>query len=190
MAPKAAMVIEPRYLPGLNDEHGSVMAAVRNPIGSPPLNSLVKATDTVAIVISDMTRPTPNHKLVPWVIEELSHVPKENFVVINGLGSHRANTQAELVQMLGKEIVEQIRVINHDAFDDTELVHVGKNSYGSNVYLNKTYLACSFKLVIGFIEPHFFAGFSGGPKGINPGIAGIKTILDFHNAQMIGHLLS
>ena len=185
--PDHAVVIEPKHLPGLADEKSAVLTALRQPIGTPPLKEMVKSTDIVAIVIADITRPTPSEKLVPWLIEELSHVPKENFVVINGLGSHRANTKEELIQMLGQEVVDTIRVINHDAFDDKELVHVGTNSYGSKVYLNKTYVEADFRIVTGFIEPHFFAGFSGGPKGINPGIAGIKTIQDFHNAEMIGN---
>jgi nickel-dependent lactate racemase len=185
--PDKAVVIEPRHLPGLMDEKQAVMTALRQPIGTPPLKEMVKSTDTVAIVIADITRPTPSEKLVPWLIEELAHVPKENFVVINGLGSHRPNTREELIQMLGQEVVDTIRVINHEAFDDKELVHVGTNSYGSEVYLNKTYIEADFRIVTGFIEPHFFAGFSGGPKGINPGIVGIKTIQDFHNAEMIGN---
>lgn len=185
--PDTAVVIEPRHLPGLADEKSAVLTALREPIGTPPLKTMVKSTDTVAIVIADITRPTPSEKLVPWLIEELSHVPKENFVVINGLGSHRPNTREELIQMLGQEVVDTIRVINHEAFDDKELIHVGCNSYGSNVYLNKTYVEADFRIVTGFIEPHFFAGFSGGPKGINPGIVGIKTIQDFHNAEMIGN---
>jgi nickel-dependent lactate racemase len=185
--PDDAHVIEPRHLAGLADEQGAVLAALRNPIGTPPLKDMVKASDRVSIVISDITRPTPNHKLVPWLLQELAHVPKERFVIINGLGSHRANTRDELIQMLGQEIVDTIAIENHDAFDDSKLVHVGRNTYGSEVYFNKTYVESDFKIVTGFIEPHFFAGFSGGPKGINPGIAGIKTILDFHNAEMIGH---
>jgi nickel-dependent lactate racemase len=185
--PDTAHVIEPRHLEGLADEHGAVLAALRNPIGSAPLKDLVQATDRVSIVISDITRPTPNHKLVPWLLEELQHVPKANFVIINGLGSHRPNSREELIQMLGQEVVDTIAIENHDAFDDAKLVHVGTNSYGSEVYFNKTYVESDFKIVTGFIEPHFFAGFSGGPKGIQPGIAGIKTILDFHNALMIGH---
>lgn len=185
--PDSAVVVEPQHLASLVDEKAAVLAALRQPIGTPPLKEMVKSTDSVAIVISDITRPTPNHKLVPWLIEELSHVPKENFVVINGLGSHRHNTREELIDMLGQEIVDTIKVINHEAFDENELVHVGRNSYGSEVYLNKTYVEADFKIVTGFIEPHFFAGFSGGPKGINPGIVGIKTIQDFHNAEMIGN---
>ncbi|SFL76975.1 nickel-dependent lactate racemase [Pelosinus propionicus] len=185
--PDNAVIVEPPHIESLADEKGAVVQALRHPTGTPPLKEMVKASDTVAIVISDITRPTPNHKLVPWIIEELSHVPKENFVVINGLGSHRHNTREELISMLGQEVVDTIRVINHEAFDDNELVHVGRNSYGSEVYLNKTYVEADFKIVTGFIEPHFFAGFSGGPKGINPGIVGIKTIQDFHNAEMIGN---
>ena len=188
--PDSAIVVEPRHLPALADDKAAVVAAMRNPQGTPPLKSMVGKDDTVAIVISDITRPTPNHKLVPWLLEELGHVPRENFVIINGLGSHRANTENELVAMLGREIVDTVRIENHDAFDDDKLVHVGRNSYGSEVFFNKTYVEAKFKIVTGFIEPHFFAGFSGGPKGINPGVAGINTILDFHNAEMIGHPLS
>ena len=188
--PDSAIVIEPRHLPALADDKAAVVAAMRNPQGTPPLKSMVGKGDTVAIVISDITRPTPNHKLVPWIMEELDHVPRENFVIINGLGTHRANTQEELAGMLGWDIVNTVRIENHDAFDDAKLVRVGRNSYGSEVYFNKTYVEAKFKIVTGFIEPHFFAGFSGGPKGINPGVAGIKTILDFHNAEMIGHPLS
>ncbi|MBP2660861.1 MAG: hypothetical protein H6Q69_3893 [Firmicutes bacterium] len=137
--------------------------------------------DEKGAVVQALRHPTGTPPL------ELSHVPKENFVVINGLGSHRHNTREELISMLGQEVVDTIRVINHEAFDDKELVHVGRNSYGSEVYLNKTYVEADFRIVTGFIEPHFFAGFSGGPKGINPGIVGIKTIQDFHNAEMIGN---
>ena len=188
--PDSAIVVEPRHLPALADDKAAVVAAMRNPQGTPPLKSMVGKDDTVAIVISDITRPTPNHKLVPWIMEELDHVPRENFVIINGLGTHRANTQEELAGMLGWDIVNTVRIENHDAFDDAKLLRVGRNSYGSEVYFNKTYVEAKFKIVTGFIEPHFFAGFSGGPKGINPGVAGIKTILDFHNAEMIGHPLS
>lgn len=190
MVPDRAVIIEPSHLDGLKDEQTAVQEALRQPIGTPPLKDMVTATDTVAIVISDMTRPTPNEKLVPWLLAELAHVPRENFVIINGLGSHRANTREELIAMLGQEVVDSVRVINHNAFAPEELVRVGNNSYGSEVYLNKTYVNCSFKIATGFIEPHFFAGFSGGPKAINPGLAGITTIQDFHNAAMIGNPLS
>jgi lactate racemase len=185
--PDEAVVIESRHLEGLPDERAAVVAALRHPIGTPPLRESVKRSDRVAIVISDITRPTPNHKLVPWLLAELDQVPRENFVIINGVGSHRANTREELISMLGQEVVDNIKIENHDAFAPDKLVRVGRNSYGSEVYFNKTYVESDFKIVTGFIEPHFFAGFSGGPKGIQPGISGIQTILDFHNARMISH---
>jgi nickel-dependent lactate racemase len=185
--PDDAFIIEPHNLPGLKDEHAAVLAALRDPIGTAPLRQIVKSSDTVAIVISDLTRPLPSHKLVPWILEELGHVPKSNFVIINGVGSHRANTREELICMLGEQVVDTLRIENHDAFDNSKLAHVGRNSYGSEVFLNKTYVESTFKIVTGFIEPHLYAGFSGGPKGISPGIAGIDTIQDFHNAFMIGH---
>jgi nickel-dependent lactate racemase len=183
--PDDAVLIEPRHLDGLPDERAAAVAALCAPIGAPPLRESVKHSDRVAIVISDITRPTPNHKLVPWLLAELEHVPRKNVVIINGVGSHRANHREELIAMLGREVVDTVRIENHDAFAPDKLVRVGRNSYGSEVYFNKTYVESDFKIVTGFIEPHFFAGFSGGPKGIQPGISGIQTILDFHNARMI-----
>ncbi|SFK94984.1 Nickel-dependent lactate racemase [Paenibacillus sp. 1_12] len=188
--PDHSKVIEPSHLDGLKDDKAAVMEALQHPIGVPSLREMVKATDQVAIVISDITRPTPNHKLVPWLIEELSHVPAEQFVIINGTGTHRDQTREEFVQMLGEEVVNKIRIINHHCHNKDELVNLGSISFGCDAYLNKEYVEADFRIVTGFIEPHFFAGFSGGPKGIMPGIAGIETILTFHNARMIGDPLA
>jgi lactate racemase len=185
--PDDAIVITPQELPGLADERAAFDAAVRAPIGTAPLAALATSTDTVAIVIADITRPSPSERLVPWIMDELSHVPRENIVIINGTGSHRANTREELIQMLGAEVVETVRIVNHNAFDDTTLTYVGRTSYGGEIWMNNDYLQADVRIVTGFIEPHFFAGFSGGPKGIIPGVAGIKTIMHLHNAQMIGH---
>jgi lactate racemase len=184
--PDDAFIVEPKHLSGLENDMEALKAALRNPIGTPPLKELVKATDTVAIVISDITRPTPNHKMVPVLIQELDHVPIENFVIINGTGTHRDQTREEFVQMLGEWVVDNVRIINNQCHDKETLVNVGKSKFGCDVYLNKDYVEADFRIVTGFIEPHFFAGFSGGPKGIMPGIAGIETIMTFHNARMIG----
>lgn len=185
--PDHSEVIEPRYIPRIENEKEKAFEAMRNPIGTPPLKEMVKSTDTVSIVISDSTRPTPNHKLVPWLIEELSHVPKENFIIINGTGSHRDNTKEEFIEMLGEDVVNSVKVINNNAFDKETQTYLGTSSYGGEAYLNSEYINSDFKIVTGFIEPHFFAGFSGGPKGIMPGIAGIDTIMHFHSAKMIAH---
>jgi lactate racemase len=181
-----AFIVEPKHLPGLENDIEALKEALKNPIGTAPLKEMVKATDKVAIVISDITRPTPNHKLVPVLIEELNHVPIENFVVINGTGTHRDQTREEFVQMLGDWVVDNVRIINNQCHNKETLMNVGKSKFGCDVYLNKEYVEADFRIVTGFIEPHFFAGFSGGPKGIMPGIAGIETIMTFHNARMIG----
>ncbi|WP_018924875.1 nickel-dependent lactate racemase [Salsuginibacillus kocurii] len=184
--PDDSKVIEPQHIDGKVDQKQAVAEALRQPLGTPPLKEMVKKTDKVAIVISDITRPTPNHILVPALIEELSHVPHEQFVIINGTGTHRDQTHEEFEQMLGKWTANNIRVINNHCHEKSELSMVGKSEYGCDVYLNKEYVEADFRITTGFIEPHFFAGFSGGPKGNMPGIAGIETILTFHNARMIG----
>lgn len=184
--PDSTVVISPQELPGLPDEHAAFQAAVRHPIGSAPLRELVAPDSSVAIVIADITRPSPSERLVPWILTELSHVPRENLVILVGTGSHRANTPAELVQMLGAEIVDTVRIVNHDGFDETGVKYLGRTSYGGEVWINREYLNADVRIATGFIEPHFFAGFSGGPKGIVPGVAGIRTIKHLHNARMIG----
>lgn len=181
-----AFIVEPKHLAGLENDIEALKMALKNPIGTAPLKEMVKATDKIAIVISDITRPTPNEKLVPVLIQELAHVPIENFVIINGTGTHRDQTREEFVQMLGEWVVDNVRIINNQCHDKETLVNIGKSKFGCDVYLNKEYVEADFRIVTGFIEPHFFAGFSGGPKGIMPGIAGIETIMTFHNARMIG----
>ena len=185
--PDNSTVIEPTHLEQIENDHEAVLHALRSPSGTKPLREMVKSSDRVVIVISDITRPTPNHKLIPWILEELPHVPLENVTIINGLGTHRDQTSEEFIEMLGETVVDTVRIINHHCHEKSELTHLGTSSYGCEIYLNKEYVEADFRIVTGFIEPHFFAGFSGGPKGIMPGIAGIETILTFHNAKMIGH---
>ncbi|MBB6448708.1 nickel-dependent lactate racemase [Geomicrobium halophilum] len=184
--PEDTVVIEPTNIPALENQEEAVLEAMKAPIGTPSLREMVTDTDTVAIVISDITRPTPNDILVPAIIKTLGNIPLENFVIINGTGTHRDQTEEEFVEMLGQWIVDNIRIVNNHCHEKDELVKVGHSSYGCDVYLNKEYVEADFRISTGFIEPHFFAGFSGGPKGIMPGIAGIETIMTFHNARMIG----
>ncbi|MDR3541490.1 MAG: nickel-dependent lactate racemase [Desulfosporosinus sp.] len=185
--PENSKIIEPTHQEPPEDDHEVVLNALRSPIGTKPLRELVKSSDKVVIVISDITRPTPNHKLIPWILEELPHVPIKNVTIINGTATHRDQTREEFVEMLGEAVVDTVRIINHHCHEKSELTHLGTSCFGCEVYLNKEYVEADFRIVTGFIEPHFFAGFSGGPKGIMPGIAGIETILTFHNAKMIGH---
>jgi nickel-dependent lactate racemase len=188
--PDSSTLIEPQDIEPLDNDVAAINSALENPIGTPPLKEMVKSDDTVSIVISDITRPTPNHILVPCILNALPHVPRENFVIINGTGTHRDQTREELIQMLGEDIVDTVKIVHNHYHDKDSLVKVGHSEYGCDVYLNKDYVESDFKIVTGFIEPHFFAGFSGGPKGIMPGIAGIETIMTFHNARMIGDIRS
>ena len=96
-------MVEPRFVPGLPDEAAGFRESVRNPIGAQPLARLVKARDRVAVVIPDLTRPLPSDRLLPWLFEELSHVPAGRFTIVNGTGSHRVNTPEELRSMVGPE---------------------------------------------------------------------------------------
>jgi nickel-dependent lactate racemase len=140
----------------------------------------------VALVIPDITRPFPSHRVLPWLFKELSHVPARQFVVINGTGTHRANTREELVQMLGRAVVDGYEVVNHDAYDPDTMSPVGRLENGQSLLMNKRYVQADKRIVLGFIEPHFFAGYSGGYKGIFPALADIDSILYYHRASVIG----
>ena len=124
------VVIEPRFTPGVIDESAHVRAGLRQPIGAQPLRDLVGSEDDVAIVFSDLTRPMPNDRVLPALLDELSYVPPENIVLINALGTHRRNTDAELRGMLGSAIVDKYRIVQHDCLDEDNLVHMGATRFG------------------------------------------------------------
>src|SRR5689334_10396686 len=107
-------VIVPTPKPGLPDERTAVWQALERPIGRPPLRSQIKPGDKVCISFTDITRATPNDRLIPWLLEHLAHVPRENITLLNQLGTHRPNTQAELEKMLTPEVVRNYRVLNHE----------------------------------------------------------------------------
>jgi nickel-dependent lactate racemase len=179
-------VVAPHYVPGLPDEYAAFRAAMESPIASPPLWDLVRARDRVAIVIPDITRPLPTDRLLPWLLEAIAHVPDPQIVIINGTGSHRANTPSELAAMVGPAILARYRVVNHDSHDSSTLAGAGVGADGHPVLLNREYVNADRRIVLGFIEPHFMAGFSGGAKAVFPGIAAIDAIMRYHDARMIG----
>ncbi len=182
-------VIEPTFTPGLPDEQAAILEALQAPLSAPPLRERVRPDDTVAVVFSDLTRPMPNDRVLPPLLAELARagVPDEQVVLINGLGTHRPQTEDELKRMLGSEVVSRYRILQHDAWDEGGLVEVGRNRAGRPVRVNRAYMEASIRILTGFIEPHFFAGFSGGPKAVLPGIADIGAILDNHGASMLAH---
>jgi nickel-dependent lactate racemase len=180
-------IIEPKPVVGLPDEQAAIVQALRAPIGGPALQELVRPRDTVAIVFSDLTRPMPNDRVLPPLLEELrlAGVPEEGVVLVNALGTHRPQSEAELRGMLGDQVVERYRIVQHDAWDSSRLVEVARNREGNPVCVNRAYMDASIRILTGFIEPHFFAGFSGGPKAVLPGIADVEAILDNHGPAMI-----
>lgn len=181
-----ARIIEPTFVEGLADEEKAFREAVRQPMGGRPLREVVRASDRVAIVIPDITRPLPTDRLLRWIFAELSHVPAERFTVVNGTGSHRGNTPEELASMVGPDVLARVRVVNHDAHDAATLLPAGKTSDGRTVYLARDYVQADRRIALGFIEPHFMAGFSGGYKGVFPAVADIDSIMHYHRAQVIG----
>jgi nickel-dependent lactate racemase len=180
-------VVEPTYVPGLPDEQRALRESLRNPIGTPPVAELVNPDDTVAIVFSDLTRPQPRRRMLPALLDELAAVPPDRIVLINALGSHRPNTDAELVEMLGREIVGKFRIVQHNAFDRESNDYVGCTTAGHDMWIDSAYIRADVKILTGFIEPHFFAGFSAGPKAVLTGIADQASILANHSADMVAH---
>jgi nickel-dependent lactate racemase len=185
--PDATYVVEPRYIPGVPDETAAIRHALRRPIASAPLAKKVRPGDTVVIVHSDITRATPNDRILPVLLAELeaTGIARQDITLINALGTHRSQTEAELRRMLGNPIVDNYRCLQHNAFDDAGLVSLGQTSLGHPVRINRHYLEADVKILTGFIEPHFFAGFSGGPKGVLPSMAGAESVLTNHGYRMI-----
>ena len=175
-------VVEPQYVEGLEDQAGAVRDALRQPIASPPLKALVRSSDQVGIAFSDITRPTPNQLILPALLDELDHVPEEQIVLFNSTGTHRPNTEVELRGMLGDEIVERYRIVQNDATDRDSHVLVGRTTSGNDVWIHREFVECDARIPTGFIEPHFFAGFSGGGKAIMPGLALLETVMRNHSA--------
>lgn len=179
-------VVEPKFVSGLPDPAGALRQALGAPIEAPPLRDLVKASDKVGVIFSDITRPTPNHLVLPAVLDALGHVPRGNITLFNALGTHRPNTEAELRAMLGDALVDGYRIVQNNAFDPSTQVYLGTTTRGHDIWLNRELVGCDVKVLTGFIEPHFFAGFSGGGKAVMPGMAGQRTVLGNHDAGMIG----
>ena len=180
-------VIAPSHRPGLPDERGAVVRALENPIGSKPLRDLITPGAKVCISFTDITRATPNDRLIPWLLEHLSDVPRENITLLNQLGTHRPNTKSELEQMLTAQVVRDYRVLNHEPENRDAHVQLGMMRDGvTPALVNRHVVEADVRIVTGFIEPHFFAGFSGGIKGIIPGTGALQSVMANHGVKNIG----
>ena len=179
-------VITPVHEPALQDPQDAFVAACDSPVGCQPLGELISPGDRVTIVTSDGTRAVPNRQLIPWILNAIP-CSDSQVTVLLGTGTHRPNTPDEIEAMFGTDLVGRVKIVNHDAYDPEANVDLGESRCGTPVHLSRAYVEADRRIVAGFIEPHFFAGFSGGPKGVAPGVAGIETIYRLHRAELIGH---
>ncbi|MBW1845383.1 MAG: nickel-dependent lactate racemase [Deltaproteobacteria bacterium] len=183
----ATTVIEPTHLPGLTDPAGQLRSALEKPTNSRPLRQCIAKGQRVAISICDITRPQPREKMLTAIFEALPQIPPEDFVILIATGTHRANTETELEDMLGAHIAGNYPILNHDGRDEASLVRLPDAGAGVPVMLNRAWVEADFRITTGFVEPHLFAGFSGGPKLVAPGLAGLETIMVLHSADRIRH---
>ena len=176
----------PKEPPSLEDEEKEIKKALKNPIKKQPLSTIIGSQERVAIIIDDITRETPSNKIVSAILSEIG-TSHENILIIVATGLHRSNTEDELKAMLGPDIVNKVKVVNHNAFNKEELVYIGKTSSGTIVEVNKSVKAADKVITIGHIEPHEFAGFTGGRKSIFPGVVGMDSINHNHRIENIDH---
>ena len=185
--PPGTCVVAPVDQSAAADPLATIRQCLRNPIGGPALSEVVAPGAKVAIAVCDGTRPQPRRPMLEALLEEIEGRARlEDVVVLVATGTHRANTRAELEEMLGPELLGAVRVVNHDARDQTNLVDMGTMGDGVPVALNREWAEADVRITTGFVEPHFFAGFSGGPKLVAPGLAGLGTTLVLHDAKRIG----
>jgi nickel-dependent lactate racemase len=183
--PDDSLVVRPSYLPGLADPAAAIVSALRRPNCGPPLESVTGPRKRVVVVFPDITRPMPNRTVLPPLLEELERLGagRQEVTLLCSTGTHRPASPAELEELIGPEIVSHYRVRQHVATDGDH-VEVGSVD-GVPVLLDRAYVEADLRIVTGFVEPHFFAGFSGGPKAVCPGVASLETILEAHSPARI-----
>ena len=182
-------VVRPVFVSGLDDEQGAIIEALNHPTGCQPLRDMVQPSDTVAVAFCDATRPVPNRLILPIILNELERVgvKRDRIVLINALGTHRPSPLSELVEVLGEDIIRDYRIIQHDCNDSKTLALAGRLSTGQEFWVNRDYLDADVKILTGFVEPHFFAGFSGGGKLVYPGMASLENIEESHGYRILSH---
>jgi len=178
-------IIEPGWTPGKPDQTQAVIDALKAPEGSPPLRELARTDSTVGIIFSDITRATPYNVIMPALLSELDHIPEKNITLFCATGTHRACTDEELAGILGRKIAGRYRIVQNIADDGSGFDDIGRTASGNSVLINRDLLACDLKILTGFIEPHFFMGFSGGGKAVMPGMASLDTIRFNHSIAML-----
>jgi nickel-dependent lactate racemase len=180
-------ILSPK-LPEAEEKTGEaiVRASLARPAGSPPLRELAGGKKNVVILSSDHTRPVPSAVIMPLLLEEIrAGNPGADITILVATGCHRSTTEDELEERYGTEIVRSVRIVVHDSLDENSLVSVGTLPSGGELVLNRLAVEADLLVAEGFIEPHFFAGFSGGRKSVLPGVAAYRTVLANHCAEFI-----
>ncbi len=169
-------------------EEEIVREAISQPIASPRLRDLAKGRKNIVVISSDHTRPVPSHITMPVLLEEIrAGNPEADITILISTGYHRGSTEKELRAKFGDEIFSKEKIISHDSLDESSLKKAGVLPSGGELILNKIALEADLLVAEGFIEPHFFAGFSGGRKSVMPGVASKMTVLANHCAEFIAH---
>lgn len=185
---KAVLTSKLHELKAEAPESEIVRKSLENPIGTPRLRELARGKKNVVIISSDHTRPVPSRIIMPLLLEEVrAGNPDADVTILVATGGHRATTRKELVERYGQEMVEKERIVVHDSHDESSLVYVGTLPSGGDFILNKLVVEADLVAAEGFIEPHFFAGYSGSRKSVLPGVASYKTVMANHCAEFIAH---
>lgn len=167
-------------------EKDLVEQSLDNPIGSPSLEELATGKKNIVIISSDHTRPVPSHIITPILLRRLRSVaPEARIRILVATGFHRPSTHAELIAKYGEEIVANEEIVMHKSQVDEDMVKIGKLPSGGDLIINKVAEEADLLISEGFIESHFFAGFSGGRKSVLPGISSYKTIMANHSGEFI-----
>ena len=167
-------------------EQELVKKALENPIASPRLRDLVKGKNKIVIIASDHTRPVPSKIMAPIMLEDIrSGNPNADITFLIATGFHRPTTKEELIGKFGEKVVAEEKIVVHNAFAPETMVNIGKLPSGGDIVINKLAVEADLLISEGFIEPHFFAGFSGGRKSVLPGVVSKVTVLANHNSQFI-----
>ena len=165
-----------------------VKKALENPIGSAPLSELARGKSKVVIIASDHTRPVPSKVIMPEMLREIREGnPDAEITILIATGCHRGTTKEELIGKFGEEIVKNENIYIHNCDENEKLVNIGILPSGGQCEINKIAYEADLLVAEGFIEPHFFAGYSGGRKSVLPGIAGRTTVLANHCSEFIAH---
>ena len=175
-----------QYTPAMGEVE-LVEAALAAPIGSEKLETLAAGKNRIVLIASDHTRPVPSKVLVPPMLRAIRRGnPHAQITILIATGCHRGTTKAELIEKFGPEIVERERIVIHDCADEANMVTIGTLPSGGILRIHRVAAEADLLISEGFIEPHFFAGFSGGRKSVLPGIAARETVYWNHNADFIG----